>query len=71
MITPEQLEHMKHYIRDNLKRIRKERGLTRNRFANSIGISNETVKRIECGKLPVMVTTYKLIDALKLQPEEI
>ena len=66
-MTQTQLAAMKHYIRDNLQAIRKSRGLTRCRFAIDCDVSRETIKRIEDGQLPIMITTYKLIDALKLE----
>jgi transcriptional regulator with XRE-family HTH domain len=69
MITPERLNKMKCYLRDNLRSIRLQEGLSRNKFSNKIGLSHSAVKRIEDGNLPIMLTTYKIMDALKLQPD--
>lgn len=69
MITPAQMEIAKHYIRTNLRAIRKSKGLTPYEFAKEIGIGRETINRIEKGKVPTMLTAYKLIDALDLKQE--
>lgn len=71
MITQAQLDMARHYIRDNLHAIRKQTGLSPYQFGNRIGIAADTVKRIEAGQLPIMVTTYKLIDSLKLQMDNL
>jgi len=71
MIKPDQLNKMKFYIRDNLRSIRKNARLSTRNFAIRCDVSCGTIQRIEKGNLPFMLTTYKLIDALKLPEEKV
>jgi DNA-binding XRE family transcriptional regulator len=59
------------YVRDNLRRLRKNQGWSIPDFARCYGFAQNTIRRIECGALPCMVTTHKLIQALGLSIEDI
>ena len=60
-------------LADNIKRLRKKRGLTQEKLARLADISNNTVVKIEMGmaKEPTITTMTKIADALGVSLDEI
>ena len=51
------------YFGDNLRRLRKERGLSYRRFANMVGLKYQTVYRLEQGNdMPAVLTAMMIAD---------
>ena len=64
--------HTVHHVRDivasNIKRLRKERGITQAQLAEMTDLSNTYIANIECGKTWISDTTLeKLSNALKVE----
>lgn len=53
----------------NVKRTRKARGLSQEKFAELLGIGTSALSKIECGKsYPTQQTIEKIIDVLNVKP---
>lgn len=56
----------------NIQRIRKQRGLTQEQLAEAIGVTSNTVSRLECGALyPALDTVIALCNALNTNADSI
>jgi len=55
-------------LAENIKRIRKKKGLTQEKLARLADISNNTLVKIEMGmaKEPTITTVHKIADALNV-----
>lgn len=60
-------------LADNIKKIRKSKGLTQEKLARLADISNNTLVKIEMGmaKEPTITTMTKIADALDVSIDEI
>lgn len=56
----------------NIQRIRKQRGLTQEQLAEAVGVTSNTVSRLECGALyPALDTVIALCNALNTNADSI
>lgn len=56
----------------NIQRIRKQRGLTQEQLAEAIGVTSNTVSRLECGALyPALDTVIAICNALNTNADSI
>lgn len=60
-------------LAENIKKIRKKKGLTQEKLARLADISNNTLVKIEMGmaKEPTITTITKIADALKVSIDEL
>jgi transcriptional regulator with XRE-family HTH domain len=60
-------------LADNIKRIRKKKGLTQEKLSRLADISNNTLVKIEMGmaKEPTITTVTKIADALGVSIDEL
>ena len=60
-------------LADNIKRLRKRKGLTQEKLARMADIANNTLVKIEMGmaKEPTITTIRKIADALDISIDEI
>ena len=60
-------------LAENIKRIRKKKGLTQEKLARLADISNNTLVKIEMGmaKEPTITTVRKIADALNISIDEL
>jgi transcriptional regulator with XRE-family HTH domain len=60
-------------LADNIKRLRKKKGLTQEKLARMADIANNTLVKIEMGmaKEPTITTIRKIADALDVSIDEI
>ena len=60
-------------LADNIKRLRKKKGLTQEKLARMADIANNTLVKIEMGmaKEPTITTIRKIADALDISIDEI
>ena len=60
-------------LADNIKRLRKRKGLTQEKLARMADIANNTLVKIEMGmaKEPTITTIRKIADALDVSIDEI
>lgn len=60
-------------LAENIKKIRKGKGLTQEKLARLADISNNTLVKIEMGmaKEPTITTITKIADALKVSIDEL
>lgn len=57
------------YFGNNLKRFRKLKGLSQEKFAEMIGVDTSTLSKIECCKnYPNRSTIEKIVDVLNIPP---
>jgi transcriptional regulator with XRE-family HTH domain len=60
-------------LADNIKRLRKKKGLTQEKLARMADIANNTLVKIEMGmaKEPTITTVIKIADALEVSVDEL
>jgi transcriptional regulator with XRE-family HTH domain len=60
-------------LADNIKRLRKKKGLTQEKLARMADIANNTLVKIEMGmaKEPTITTMRKIADALNVSIDEL
>lgn len=62
------VNHVRDIVASNIKRLRKERGITQAQLAEMTDLSNTYIANIECGKTWISDTTLeKLSNALKVE----
>lgn len=59
-------------LADNIKRLRKKKGLTQEKLARMADIANNTLVKIEMGmaREPTITTMHKIADALNVSIDE-
>lgn len=63
---------MRRLVGENVRRIRQDRGLTQEQFADLSGFSQQYLSGLERGRRnPTVVTLFELATALKAQPVEL
>lgn len=63
---------MRRLVGENVRRIRQDRGLTQEQFADLSGFSQQYLSGLERGRRnPTVVTLFELASALKAQPVEL
>jgi len=63
---------MRRLVGQNVKRIRRQKGLTQERFAEISGFSQQYISRLEGGsRNPTVVTLYELASALGVSHMEL
>ncbi|WP_160049935.1 helix-turn-helix transcriptional regulator [Nocardiopsis sp. FR4] len=72
MLEPESIDGRRGELSKALRRVRKKAGLTGERLASIVGMSQSKVSKIETGKLvPSSIDVERILRALKATPEEI
>ena len=62
----------KSYFGENLRRIRKEKGLTQKQLAELITVTHSSISEWETGdKYPQIIWIYEIASKLGVQPEEL
>ncbi len=63
---------MKEYVKNNVSELRKEKGITQEEFAQSLGVSRQTVVAIEKGNyVPSLLLGIKIAQFFAKQVEEV
>jgi len=63
---------MRRLVGENVRRIRQDRGLTQEQFADLSGFSQQYLSGLERGRRnPTVVTLFELATALKARPVEL
>lgn len=63
---------MRRLVGENVRRIRQDRGLTQEQFADLSGFSQQYLSGLERGRRnPTVVTLFELATALQAQPVEL
>ena len=71
-IEEEDFNMVYNQITENIKKLRKEKGITQEELAKRIGVSRQTVNALEAGKyVPSTVLALKISKYFKMNVEEI